>query len=199
MSEPVILANTLPCEDMASGDDKQEEEEFEDLPSEVEGDASEVGNTSTQEKFDKHTRRLSKKAPRTMGREAKKRTRRKRKKKKRRKRTTSKKRRRKEEKKRTPSPSSSSSSSSSSNENGDVDDEYYGIRIPKRTLKPNSKPKAKSKHDYRSVSFNYDSLETNSKEDITIPIGKLPQFDGDNFAKWKHMMKAYLTSLSLKL
>jgi hypothetical protein len=27
---------------MASGDDKQEEEEFEDLPSEVEGDASEV-------------------------------------------------------------------------------------------------------------------------------------------------------------
>jgi hypothetical protein len=38
---------------MASGDDKQEEEEFEDLPSEVEGDASEVGNTSAQEKFDK--------------------------------------------------------------------------------------------------------------------------------------------------
>jgi hypothetical protein len=38
---------------MASGDDKQEEEEFEDLPSDVEGDASEVGNTSAQEKFDK--------------------------------------------------------------------------------------------------------------------------------------------------
>jgi hypothetical protein len=37
---------------MASGDDKQEEEEFKDLPSEVEGDASEVGNTSAQEKFD---------------------------------------------------------------------------------------------------------------------------------------------------
>jgi hypothetical protein len=29
---------------MASGYDKQEEEEFEDLPSDVEGDASEVGN-----------------------------------------------------------------------------------------------------------------------------------------------------------
>jgi chromatin remodeling complex protein RSC6 len=38
---------------MASEDDKQEEEEFEDLPSDVEGDASEVGNTSAQEKFDK--------------------------------------------------------------------------------------------------------------------------------------------------
>jgi hypothetical protein len=37
---------------MASGDDKLEEE-FEDLPSDVEGDASKVGNTSAQEKFDK--------------------------------------------------------------------------------------------------------------------------------------------------
>jgi hypothetical protein len=31
---------------MASEDENQEEEEFEDLPSEVEVDASEVGNTS---------------------------------------------------------------------------------------------------------------------------------------------------------
>jgi hypothetical protein len=38
---------------MASGDDKQEEEEFEDILSEVDSDASEVGNTSAQEKFDK--------------------------------------------------------------------------------------------------------------------------------------------------
>jgi hypothetical protein len=42
-------------------------------------------------------------------------------------------------------------------------------------------------------------LETKSKDDITIPVGKLPQFDGTNFAKWKHMMKAYLTGLSLEL
>jgi hypothetical protein len=56
-----------------------------------------------------------------------------------------------------------------------------------------------SKDDYRSVSFNYDSLETKSKDDITIPVGKLPQFDGTNFSKWKHMMKAYLTGLSLEL
>jgi hypothetical protein len=38
---------------MASDDDKQEEEEFEDIPSEVEGDALEVGDTSAQEKFEK--------------------------------------------------------------------------------------------------------------------------------------------------
>jgi hypothetical protein len=38
---------------MASGDDKKEEEAFGDLPSEVDGDASEIGNTSAQEKFDK--------------------------------------------------------------------------------------------------------------------------------------------------
>jgi hypothetical protein len=42
-------------------------------------------------------------------------------------------------------------------------------------------------------------LETKSKDDITLPVGKLPQFDGTNFAKWKHMMKAYLTGLSLEL
>jgi hypothetical protein len=40
------LQTLKPCKDMASGDDKQEEEEFEDLPSEVEGDTSEIGNTS---------------------------------------------------------------------------------------------------------------------------------------------------------
>jgi hypothetical protein len=42
-------------------------------------------------------------------------------------------------------------------------------------------------------------LDTKSKDDIPIPVGKLPQFDGTNFAKWKHVMKAYLTGLSLEL
>jgi hypothetical protein len=58
---------------------------------------------------------------------------------------------------------------------------------------------AKSEDDYRSVSLNYDSLETKSKDDITILVGKLPQFDGTNFTKWKHMMKAYLIDMSLEL
>jgi hypothetical protein len=102
-----------------------------------------------------------------------------------------KKKRKEEEKKRrkrtpspSPPPSSSSSSSSSSSDNGDDDDEYYGTIIPKRTIKP--KPKHKVKDDYRCVSFNYDSLDTKSKDDVTIPVGKLPQFDGTNFAKWTY-------------
>jgi hypothetical protein len=93
----------------------------------------------------------------------------------------------------TPSPSPSPSSSLLSSENGDEDDEYYDTRIPKRTLKPKPKPNDMSKDDYRSVSFNYDSLETKSKDDVTKPFGKLPKFDGTNFGKWKHILKAYLT------
>jgi hypothetical protein len=38
---------------MTSGDDKLKEEEFEDIPCGVDGNASEVGNTSAQEKLDK--------------------------------------------------------------------------------------------------------------------------------------------------
>jgi hypothetical protein len=34
---------------------------------------------------------------------------------------------------------------------------------------------------------------------VTIPVSKISQFDGTNFAKLKHMMKAYLTGLSLEL
>jgi hypothetical protein len=173
---------------MASGDDKQEEEEFEDLPSEVEGDASEVGNTSAREKFNK-LKKAVKESSKNNGNKSKKEDKNKEKeeKKKEDNKQEKKKKRKKEEKRRkrtpspSPSPSSSSSSSSSSNENVDGDDEYYDTRIPKRTIKHNSK--AKSKNDYRSVSFNYDSLDTKSKDDVTIPVDKLPQFDGTNFAK----------------
>jgi hypothetical protein len=58
---------------MASGDDKQEEEEFEDIPSEVDGDVSEVGNTSAQEKFDKH-KKVVKESSKDNDRKARKRT-----------------------------------------------------------------------------------------------------------------------------
>jgi hypothetical protein len=36
---------------------------------------------------------------------------------------------------------------------------------------------------YRSVSFNNDSLNKSSKDNFTVPVGKLPQFDRTNFAK----------------
>jgi len=33
------------------------------------------------------------------------------------------------------------------------------------------------------------------KSFINVPVGKLPHFDGTNFAKWKHLMRAYLIGL----
>jgi hypothetical protein len=33
------------------------------------------------------------------------------------------------------------------------------------------------------------------KSFINVPAGKLPHFDGINFAKWKHLMRAYLIGL----
>jgi hypothetical protein len=87
----------------------------------------------------------------------------------------------------------SSPQPSSESENGDDDDEYYAQRIPKRSL--NSKPK----RSYSSVSFNYDSINLPTNTHINILAGKLPPFDGTNFAKWKHMMKAYLTGLHPEL
>ena len=83
----------------------------------------------------------------------------------------------------------SSPQPSSESENGDDDDEYYAQRLPKRTLKSNTK------RSYSSVSFNYDSVNLPTNTHINIPTGKLPQFDGTNFAKWKLMMKAYLIGL----
>jgi hypothetical protein len=164
-----------------------------------------VGNTSAQEKFEK-LKKVVKESSKEGSKKSKKENKKKEEEEEKKKEDSKqeKKKRKKEEKrrrKRTPSPSpppsSSSSSSSSSSENGDDDDEYYGRRIPKRTIKPKSKHKAKN--DYKSISFNYDSSDIKSKDDVTIPVGKLPQFDGTNFAKWKHMMKAYLTGLSLEL
>ena len=170
---------------MASEDERQEEEEhFEDIPEEEETETSEVNTTSAQEKLDKF-KKVVKKTSKDDSNKSKR--------EKKEKKNKDEKRRKKKDP--SPPPSSSSSASSSSSENGDGEDEYYGTRIPKRTLKPKAKPKK----GYGSVSFNYDSLHTSSKDHVTVLVGKLPQFDGTNFAKWKHLMKAYLTGLSLEL
>ena len=83
----------------------------------------------------------------------------------------------------------SSPQPSSELESGYDDDEYYAQRLPKRTLKSNTK------RSYSSISFNYDSINLPTNTHINIPTGMLPQFDGTNFAKWKLMMKAYLIGL----
>ena len=33
------------------------------------------------------------------------------------------------------------------------------------------------------------------KSFVNVPVGKLPHFDGTNFVKWKHLMRAYLIGL----
>ena len=167
---------------MASGEERVEEEEhFEDIPDGDDAESFEVESVSAREKLTK-LKKIGKKTSKEDSNESKKEKNKKEKKKE--------EKRRKKKKKSSPPPSSSSSSStsssSSSSENGDDDDEYYGARMPKRSLKPKPKPKKA----YGSVSFNYDSLNTSSKDNFTVPVGKLPHFDGTNFTKWKHMMKA---------
>jgi outer membrane biosynthesis protein TonB len=120
---------------MTSGDDKQEEEEFEDIPSEVDGDASDVGNTSAQEKIDK-LNKVVKESSKDNNKKSKKEDKENEKEEKKKEDNKQDKNKEKRRRKRTPSPSSLSSSSSSSSENGDGDDEYYGLEFPREHSSP---------------------------------------------------------------
>jgi hypothetical protein len=182
------------------------EDEFEDIPSEVEGDALEVGNTSAQEKFNKLNKAV-KESSKDNNKKSKKED--KKKEKEEQKEERGQQARQEEEKEEGGKEENkentftisitilSSSSSSSSSENG-----MKMMSIMKQEFsreQSSQSPRPSQRNDYRSVSFNYDSLDTKSKDDVTIYVGKLPQFYGTNFAKWKHMMKAYLTGLRLEL
>ena len=60
------------------------------------------------------------------------------------------------------------------------------------------KGKADSNNKYTAVSFNYSSMfmpNHDRRSVINVSAGKLPHFDGTNFAKWKHLMGAYLIGL----
>ena len=51
---------------------------------------------------------------------------------------------------------------------------------------------------YVIVSFNYSSIPMTNHDRrpfINVPVGKLPHLNGTNFAKWKHLMRAYLIGL----
>ena len=66
--------------------------------------------------------------------------------------------------------------------------------------KKDKKGKGKKNDDnkYAAVSFNYSSMSMTNhdcKSFINVPTGKLPHFDGTNFAKWEHLMRAYLIGL----
>jgi hypothetical protein len=66
--------------------------------------------------------------------------------------------------------------------------------------KKDKKGKGKKNDDnkYTVVSFNYSSMSMTShdhKSFINVPTGKLSHFNGTNFAKWKHLIRAYLIGL----
>jgi hypothetical protein len=54
------------------------------------------------------------------------------------------------------------------------------------------------KPSYNSISFNYNNM-SRSTTYTSIPIGKAPYFDGTSYNQWKHCMKNYLYSISLKV
>ena len=57
------------------------------------------------------------------------------------------------------------------------------------------KGKVDSNNKYAAVSFNYSSMPMTNldrKSFINVSAGKLPHFDGTNFAKWKHLREPIL-------
>ena len=51
---------------------------------------------------------------------------------------------------------------------------------------------------YADVSFNYSFIPMTNHDRrsfINLPMSKLLHFNGTNFAKWKHLMRAYLIGL----
>jgi hypothetical protein len=92
----------------------------------------------------------------------------------------------------------SSSELSSSSDDGDDDVTYHASKGNKnKGKKKDRKDKGSStKNKYVTISFNYSYVSNHDhKSFINVPAGKLPHFDGTNFAKWKHLMRAYLIGL----
>ena len=79
----------------------------------------------------------------------------------------------------------------SSSSDGDDDESYH---VPKKDEK--NKKKEDGSKKYSAISFDYSSISKHEHKPLFhVPAGKLPHFDGTNFAKWKHLMKAYLVGL----
>jgi hypothetical protein len=87
------------------------------------------------------------------------------------------------------------SDESSSSDDGDDDKSC-------QTNKSGNKKDSKgNKNDYGEVPLNF-SVSIPNLDHISlvnVHAWKLPQFDGTNFAKWKHMMKTYLIGLHPEL
>jgi hypothetical protein len=88
----------------------------------------------------------------------------------------------------------SSSELSSSTDDGDDDESYNRSKKDKKGK--STKEDNSNKKKYSAVSFNYSYLSNRDKKClVNVPAGKLPHFDGTDFAKWKHLMSRYLGAL----
>jgi hypothetical protein len=88
-----------------------------------------------------------------------------------------------------------SSELSSSSDDGD-DDVSYHVSKGDKKKKNKDKSSCTNKKKYVAVSINYSYLTNRDRKSfINVPVGKLPHFDGTNFVKWKHLMRAYLIGL----
>ena len=70
--------------------------------------------------------------------------------------------------------------------------------IKNRRKDKKGKGKDDDNNKYAAISFNYSSMSMTNydrKSFINVLTGKLSHFDGINFAKWKHLMRAYLIGL----
>jgi hypothetical protein len=73
---------------------------------------------------------------------------------------------------------------------------YHGNKNDKKKKKGKDEGSSNNKKKYVAVSFNYSyMINRDRKSFINVPTDKLPHFDGTNFAKWKHLMRAYLIGL----
>jgi flagellar biosynthesis GTPase FlhF len=89
------------------------------------------------------------------------------------------------------SSNTSSSELSSSTKDGYNDESYQVSKGGKKESKGMG-----SDNKYAAISFDFSSMTYNDgRSFINVPAGKLPRFDGTNFAKWKHLMRDYLVSL----
>jgi hypothetical protein len=82
------------------------------------------------------------------------------------------------------------SSSSSEQEDSSFEEDIF--KKGKKERRNYDKP------SYNSISFNYNNM-SRSTAYTSIPIGKAPYFDGTSYNQWKHCMKNYLYSISLKV
>jgi hypothetical protein len=68
------------------------------------------------------------------------------------------------------------------------DEEFDDARSNRSVRRPSSRDYTQTSFDYSRLSFNHPSS--------SIHIGKIPQFDGTGYSKWKNSMEEYLMAVN---